>query len=1547
MANAFVDWLKKKAQQDVINPVENAVKAVAAPVEHAAAPVVQQAAQTVNNDVIKPVVRDVLKPVATAAAPEVTHVGYLPAVIPHVAAPIFKTANNIDSAVTTGAEDAAKGIGEGLIVKPAAGTYDAAKLGVGKLTGNKTAAVNATIALKNDYLPAAHMGQQLLRTVPQAVETVGEAPAVLHLPHTTGTYEPDNPVTKALFGSTPVQSIEAGVHSNYLEHPKLPLPERVALSTAYGAGQLAQDVPVVGKAAELASEGIKAADVAGKVSKAADAVKTANTALGEAGHVRIPTADDAGVNPEALNSVTNLAKERASQISSFDKQAKGGQLLQQPDGSYTRVTEHSPAYSQIYKQTGKPPTQADYLQIAHDQLAHGTDPESVQYQAATKNLGIKTPKAAPIDYDNVFDEAGKAPVESKPAKVPPTEALATAAKPEQVPIEKLTSYESAPDQAKVDAIKSDIAAGKPVEPLLVKKDSLGNFGVEDGKHRLEALKQSGATTAPVVGDIPPEGEIGANVPKSELEEYMKTFNVPELQAKIDLQNIADNKNAFEAMPKEQQMRIPKQLSVSERRELIDSDPNQATTNKVELSPLQDTEDTKYSVKDRARSAIAQSEGINQEAEHRLTRAVDLGNKLNIKDKSLLYKYDNGDSIESLAKEATNPKQFTKAANAYADATDYDLAARRAGGEATLRQHNYVPHNYAVDEAWMDDHDIPQDQRIQIGKEVKGFRDISAKYPSYLKASQETNGALKPLNADPVADLADYQKGGFSSRRNNLLRLALAKSTPEDVGALNTVRVGDKQLTQGAGHLPFSASDDLQKQLKGFEKTTPPSNVVTKVADKAGKVINSATKRLLFFGTPFHYINEQASFIGKNLLNPVNLAKGEARFITSVATKGGYQRLLDDAATKTLPDGSNLLESIRKMGVVLPDDSRLTRASSAFSLTEAESKLLGGLDPNSKEAVDLGQQINHLMGHRNLSVESESPRVHNLLSVGTLAPSWSTTQLGLVKDALTKGGAAGRYARGAVVGKRALEAGIGIGGSTLNTHHLQTFSQMLNEAGLTPQNPVPNIELNSKTKSGENQEMVEPTDAAGLAAGLVSDPSHFVQSRMSPALSLLTKIATNQNWNGEPLAEGPHDANYYKQLVSNAALNSVLPIGVQNLTNPTHSPNNPSIVQGIEQDFGGRLKTNPNDPKYIATQQYYKALDNAMNSLTPNSPAMGAFLETFGVTKDPITGNYLMTPNSEMTVAKAASLNAFPAAAAAANKMAQTLKKQGQSVDPYYLLNPTQQKAYNAYETMPPLSADRTDWQNRNPWYSKFADAQTKFFNSLPAADPNKPKNPIQYPTFDKQTTADMNAYYALPTGTGKNDFLDEHPDIGQALNKQFAYSNATRVARGYQPLKGYPQPSPQLQKQLDVYDTLDKADAKSYAAANPGIYNFFDQASEYSLNKDAGLNSIQGNNITPAEVKTINSLGEDIYYDGGLPGDNGQLVAPTGGSGSGASSGGYGSKGANPLANALYYLTSEKAPKTVTLKVPTGAKMTTAKAPKLLTASIKRSTISKGKKATV
>lgn len=63
---------------------------------------------------------------------------------------------------------------------------------------------------------------------------------------------------------------------------------------------------------------------------------------------------------------------------------------------------------------------------------------------------------------------------------------------------ELTSYEGAPDRARVDEYKQRIASGEQLEPVVVMRDSQGNLGIEDGKHRFQAYQEMGIEEIPTV-----------------------------------------------------------------------------------------------------------------------------------------------------------------------------------------------------------------------------------------------------------------------------------------------------------------------------------------------------------------------------------------------------------------------------------------------------------------------------------------------------------------------------------------------------------------------------------------------------------------------------------------------------------------------------------------------------------------------------------------------------------------------------------------------------------------------------------------------------------------------------------------------------------------------------------------------------------------------------------------------------------------------------------------------------------------------------------------
>lgn len=82
-----------------------------------------------------------------------------------------------------------------------------------------------------------------------------------------------------------------------------------------------------------------------------------------------------GANKAALSAVND----RANDLQSMDKGAKGGQMVRTAD-DFKRVSEHTPFYSKFFQETGHAPRRIDYVQEADRELRTGNDEEALNYQ---------------------------------------------------------------------------------------------------------------------------------------------------------------------------------------------------------------------------------------------------------------------------------------------------------------------------------------------------------------------------------------------------------------------------------------------------------------------------------------------------------------------------------------------------------------------------------------------------------------------------------------------------------------------------------------------------------------------------------------------------------------------------------------------------------------------------------------------------------------------------------------------------------------------------------------------------------------------------------------------------------------------------------------------------------------------------------------------------------------------------------------------------------------------------------------------------------------
>lgn len=866
---------------------------------------------------------------------------------------------------------------------------------------------------------------------------------------------------------------------------------------------------------------------------------------------------------------------------------------------------------------------------------------------------------------------------------------------QNIPIKNLTSYEGAPDRAKVDQYKQQIAAGQPTEPLVALRDSKGNLGIEDGKHRLQAYQELGHTHVPVkvttpedlnkiiqggYARIPGAGEnkpisssgdsggqrpIGLNdsstptVPSKgfiiketkarggrqdvirikknpetgHLEQYQESIVAPKAQMLEKKPNVvsADPIRIGKAlgMTDEELARAtayrppapkdipnePIKLTRQERQSIIKNNEYQEPTNPINLKTHEEN----------VKGAIAEAVGTTADERMRYENLDRLQHKLSPEDRNLMYRYDNGEDINKLAKEAKDPERFKKAAIAARDALDHSLGVDRAAGGVTLRQKNYIPHSYKADPETMDKLGIEPDQRFHIGP-YTGFHDTSAKYPSYIEAANQTGGLLKPLHENPFDAIHEYGQGATHAHEGDLLKQALLKAAPNDIGDLGDVSIGSNRLHSAPHDLPFSATDRVMRQLNGYKEQAYINNTAVRLAGKAFDAVNATQKKLLFSLAWFHQVNISLKYAAATLGS--GHAKLMGKGLAEAIASGVHPKIAEALDKKYLTDGTadwqrenGVMHGVQRARYrVGTNDSvrqKIAIASERFNPLDMMHRSMGNfinayanvlsqfakdrVPSGTAEATALAQEYNALLGHIDTKISNLTPFVAQSVRRGGLAPQFLLSQGKLLKDAAvgTKGAAYAKtgigltnatdVARTAVIGNRVINAAVATAITYIASGQMPTFQQVLQRSGITGNFTGPNIDLGEKNKKGEHQVEYLPTDYIGLFENLVKDPAHFGAARYSPAIAAVERFATNKDWNGNPLSD-PNSPNALRDRVLGAS-KGFLPIGVQNLTN-----SNLSVQQKVEQEFGTRAHVSPSDPQVQATKQYFDTKSKLINAL---------------------------------------------------------------------------------------------------------------------------------------------------------------------------------------------------------------------------------------------------------------------------------------------------------------------------------------------------------------
>lgn len=121
-----------------------------------------------------------------------------------------------------------------------------------------------------------------------------------------------------------------------------------------------------------------------------------------------PVASDDLIHSTAAqySNAEQYVSETAKRALEGEKAVKGGQMVKNGDEGYRRISEHAPWYSNLYRETGKKPTQAEVRDLVEESLAKGRDPgglihpeESGVYQLLKQNEGAPT---GPPDMSGQF-----------------------------------------------------------------------------------------------------------------------------------------------------------------------------------------------------------------------------------------------------------------------------------------------------------------------------------------------------------------------------------------------------------------------------------------------------------------------------------------------------------------------------------------------------------------------------------------------------------------------------------------------------------------------------------------------------------------------------------------------------------------------------------------------------------------------------------------------------------------------------------------------------------------------------------------------------------------------------------------------------------------------------------------------------------------------------------------------------------------------------------------------------------------------------------------
>jgi hypothetical protein len=476
-----------------------------------------------------------------------------------------------------------------------------------------------------------------------------------------------------------------------------------------------------------------------------------------------------------------------------------------------------------------------------------------------------------------------------------------------------------PDPGLVLAYKTAIQDGKPIEPIKVVKDSKGQLQVEDGKHRLEAMKQLGIKEIPVVGKTdatiqalkatPSRGAEAASEAKSTLQSQAGALGPKPKEAATPA--IAELRSkVVSGVPKGQRINIAKNKA-QEFAQKVDTQlhdryaPVKALVSAYEKAigrPLTADENTYILARlhsgsvDLARQRIQDFGDLLREAPD-LQAVKDIGVAQRIlTDRSGIKNPISQDTARQVVtdyKQKLGPEAFAKTQATinkviqYHDAILKDLAdngmvSKQAYDAIKAKNQNYFAKFDVVDHLLENAGNLRKGASFNVAKQ------------DLIRSQKGTTAQI----ADPVeASIRQIARATDLIERNKVGRslYEMSKNTPELVKQLggDSVPSGYEKISTfvGGKKIDLAVPKDVGEALKHL--TAQQADLVTKTASLTGNILRKTATSLnagfAFVSNPIRDVQSFALNSKYVRKNPVSLARAWLGGFTEALKQGDVYR----------------------------------------------------------------------------------------------------------------------------------------------------------------------------------------------------------------------------------------------------------------------------------------------------------------------------------------------------------------------------------------------------------------------------------------------------------------------------------------------------------------------------------------------------------------------------------------------------------------------------------------------------------------------------------